>query len=178
MKVFLQLTSLAVMFSFIESKNTDNNSNNLAENDMQILEDIKYNILQAIKNVYTEFKTFDAKQELTTTPSNSLNTTTRYLMGKRSSSESLERWLCRTTTDWKHLGQGYYPENLREIVCDQTRCIYGNYGCQPYYYRLLVIKRRDGNNAPEDTNMPSQLRRHWRFSEINLSVGCECRPYI
>ena len=81
-------------------------------------------------------------------------------------------WACRQRWTWRFLGEHVYPSRLYEAVCEGRTCWYGHYNCTPITHTLQVLQfcLRGCN----DQRVPYLLRSHWQWTDVNVTVGCQC----
>lgn len=157
---------LSVAFGFVLNEHIANDD---SVEKQKILRDLKHQLDESINAVYTSN---DMGRAISASERTNLNKTEALLNDKRSGTFSA-RWICNTTYNWMVLGDGFHPRFLKETVCVQTVCIRGHYSCQPYYYPVYILSPREVNDA-FDIQIPRALRDEWKFTTVNLAVGCQC----
>ncbi|KAH3838504.1 hypothetical protein DPMN_111914 [Dreissena polymorpha] len=90
-------------------------------------------------------------------------------------SEAYASWECESSVRWRDLGSLHYPRFVKEVVCvaETSACFNGFYSCIPSFYPISVLTAKN-TRQHYDMTLPFQLRLHWQFITINISVGCLC----
>ncbi|XP_076443998.1 protein trunk-like [Babylonia areolata] len=81
-------------------------------------------------------------------------------------------WSCRQHFVWRHLGEDVYPSRVYEAACEGPSCWYGHFNCTPVHYTLHVLQVCP--RGCNDHRVPHALRPLWHWTEMNVTVGCQC----
>ncbi|KAL8602252.1 hypothetical protein ACOMHN_022765 [Nucella lapillus] len=81
-------------------------------------------------------------------------------------------WTCHQRWAWRFLGEHVYPSRVYEAVCEGRTCWYGHFNCTPITYTLHVLELC--LQGCQDQRVPYALRSFWQWTDLNVTVGCQC----
>jgi hypothetical protein len=80
-------------------------------------------------------------------------------------------WTCQQRFVWRYLGEHVYPSRVYEAQCESRTCWYGHFNCSAITYTLHVLQ---ACRRCQDQRVPYVLRSRWQWTDLNITVGCQC----